>query len=126
MRWLGLAIGAAVVMLGVFSLAAQDQFLSMMRSLVTTPFGIYAIAGGRVAIGLVFLLGAQDSRLPKLMRVLGIIVIIVGLSTPAFGVARAIAVLDWWATVGPALRSLESVFAMAAGSFVVYAFAARP
>ena len=32
MRWLGLAIGAAIVMLGVFSLAAQDQFFSMMRS----------------------------------------------------------------------------------------------
>jgi len=51
-----------------------------------------------VAIGLFFVLAAPASRAPLTIRVLGLIVIIAGLSTPWFGVARSQAVLDWMAS----------------------------
>jgi hypothetical protein len=121
---LGFLIGALVMVAGATTLAAPNQFLSLMRSLMT-PAGLYAITVARVAVGLVFVFGAPASRAPRLLRVLGIVVIIAGMATPLFGVARSQAVLDWWANVGPALKTLDAVVAMALGGFLVYAFRAK-
>ena len=52
MRWLGLAIGALVIVASAISFAAPDLRLSLER-LVLTPVGLYAIAALRIAIGLV-------------------------------------------------------------------------
>jgi hypothetical protein len=122
MRLLALVIGVLVLLVGAIGVAAPDVFLSVGRSVIT-PVGLYAIAAVRVAIGLVFLLTAPASRAPRTLRVLGVIVIIAGLMTPWFGVARSLAVLDWWASVGPSLRRLEAgVAAVALGGFLVYVF----
>ena len=122
MRLLALVIGVLVLLVGAIGVAAPDVFLSVGRSVIT-PGGLYAIAAVRVAIGLVFLLTAPASRAPRTLRVLGVIVIIAGLMTPWFGVARSLAVLDWWASVGPSLRRREAgVAAVALGGFLVYVF----
>ena len=78
MRWLGLVIGALVILASAISFAAPDLRLSLERS-VMTPAGLYAIAALRIAIGLVFVLAAPASRAPRTLRVLGLIVIIAGL-----------------------------------------------
>jgi hypothetical protein len=54
--------------------------------------------------------------------VLGLIVIIVGLTTPWFGVARAQAVLNWFASAGPLVMRLDAGVGMAIGGFLVYVF----
>jgi hypothetical protein len=121
MRWLGLVIGALVILASAISFAAPDLRLSLERS-VTTPAGLYAIAALRIAIGLVFVLGATASRAPRTLRVLGLIVIIAGLSTPWFGVTRARAVVNWFASAEPLLMRLDAVVGMAMGGFLVYVF----
>ena len=89
-----------------------------------TPTGLYAIAVLRIAIGLVFVFAAPASRAPRTVRVLGLFVIIAGLSTPWFGVARARAVLNWFASAGPLLMRLDAALGMALGGFLVYVFRA--
>ena len=121
MRSLGLVIGALVILAGAISFAAPDLRLSLERS-VMTPAGLYAIAGLRIAIGLVFVLAARASRAPRTLRVLGLIVIIAGLSTPWFGVARARAVVNWLANTGPWLMRLFALIGMALGGLLIYAF----
>jgi hypothetical protein len=121
MRWLGLGIGALVMLASAISFAAPDLRLSLERS-VMTPSGLYAIAALRIAIGLVFVLAAPASRAPQTLRVLGLIVIIAGLTTPWFGLARALAVLNWWASAGPLLMRLDACVGMAIGGFLVYVF----
>ena len=116
MRWLGLVIGALVILGSAISFAAPDLRLSLERS-VMTPAGLYAIAALRIAIGLVFVLIAPASRAPRTLRVLGLIVIIAGLMTPWFGVARARAVLNWLASAGPLLMRLDAGVGMALGGF---------
>ena len=59
MRWLGLVIGALVILVSAISFAAPDLRLSLERS-VMTPAGLYAIAALRIAIGLVFVLAARS------------------------------------------------------------------
>lgn len=89
-----------------------------------TPAGLYAIAALRITIGLGFVLAAPASRAPWTLRVLGLIVIIAGLSTPLFGVVRARAVVNWLASAGPLLMRLDAVVGMACGGFLVYVFRA--
>ena len=121
MRLPALVIGVLVLLVGAIGVAAPDVFLSVGRSVIT-PGGLYAIAALRIALGLVFLLAAPASRAPRTLRVLGVLVIIAGLTTPWFGVARSLAVLDWWASVGPSLRRLEAGVAVALGGLLVYVF----
>jgi hypothetical protein len=123
MRLLGLVIGILVLLASAISFAVPDLRLSLERS-VTTPAGFYAIGTLRTAIGLVFVLAAPASRAPRTLRVLGLIVIIAGLTTPWFGVARARAVLDWLASAGPLLMRLDACVGMAMGGFLVYVFRA--
>jgi hypothetical protein len=119
MRLLGLGIGALVILVSALSIAAPDLRLSLERA-VMTPAGLYAIAVLRVAIGLVFVLAAPASRAPRTLRVLGVIVIIAGLSTPWFGVTRAQTVLHWLASAKPWWMRLDAVAGMALGGFLVY------
>ena len=121
MRLLALVTGVIVLLVGAIGVAAPDVFLSVGRSVIT-PGGLYAIAALRIALGLVFLLAASASRAPRTLRVLGVLVIIAGLTTPWFGVARSLAVLDWWASVGPSFRRLEAGVAVAIGGFFLYMF----
>jgi hypothetical protein len=121
MRLFGLVIGVLVILAGAIGFAAPDVLLALGHS-VTTPGGLYAIAAVRIALGLVFVFAAPASRAPRTLRVLGIIVIIAGLTTPSFGVARARTVLDWWANAGPSLIRLPAGVAMAIGGALVYVF----
>jgi hypothetical protein len=121
MRLFGLVIGALIVLGSAISFAAPDLRLSLERS-VMTPAGLCAIAALRIAIGLVFVLAASASRAPRTIRTLGLIVIIAGLTTPWFGVARSRAVLDWLASAGPLLMHLDAGVGMAIGFFLVYVF----
>jgi len=125
MRLTALVIGVIVILVGAVGVAAPDVVLSVGRAVIT-PGGLYAIAALRIAIGLVFVLAAPASRAPRTLRVLGVLVIIAGLSTPWFGVARSLVVLDWWASVGSSLRRLEACLALALGGLLVYVFRPPP
>jgi hypothetical protein len=124
MRRLGLVIGALVILASAISFAAPDLRLSLERSVIT-PAGLYAIAALRIAIGLVFVLAAPASRAPRTLRGFGLIVIVAGLSTPWFGIARARAVVNWLANAEPLLMRLDAVMGMATGGFLVYVFRTR-
>jgi hypothetical protein len=117
----GLVLGGLVILASAISFAAPDLRLSLERS-VMTPAGLDAIAALRIAIGLLFVLAAPPSRAPRTLRLLGLIVIIAGLTTPWFGVARAQAVLNSLASAGPWLMRLDAVVGMALGGFLVYVF----
>ena len=121
MRLLGLVLGALVIFAGAITVAAPDLRLSFEGSMAT-PAGLYAIAAFRIAVGLAFVLTAAASRAPRTVRVLGLIVIFAGLMTPWFGVARALAVVNWFVRAGPLLMRLDGGAAMALGGFLVYVF----
>ena len=121
MRLFGLVIGVLVILASAISFAVPDLRLSLERSMIT-PAGLYVLAVLRIAIGLVLVLIAPASRTPRTVRVLGLIVIIAGLTTPWFGAARARAVLSWLESAGPLLMRLDAVVGMALGGFLVYVF----
>jgi len=123
MRPLALLVAVFIICVGVTGIFMPESLLSI-RQYVVTPKGLYAVGALRVGIGLVLMMVARVSRLPKTLRTLGAIVFVAGLATPIFGVDRARAVLDWQATQGTALIRIGAVLAVLAGAFV--AFAVRP
>src|SRR5512140_2758877 len=106
MRQFGIGLGVFVTVASAITFAAPGLRLSLEGSLMT-PAGLYAIAAFRVAVGLLLVLAARASRAPRTLRLLGLVVIVAGLTTPWFGVDRALAVVNWLATAGPLVMRLD-------------------
>ncbi len=110
------------IVVGVVGIFMPDSLITIGRY-VATPAGLYAIAAIRVAIGLVLMLVAPTSRVPRTLRVVGAVVLVAGLATPLFGVERTRAILDWESTQGTALIRVVAGLVLAIGGFIAFAVA---
>jgi hypothetical protein len=105
---------------GVVGLLAPDVLVSMGRGALT-PTRLYVIAGLRICIGLLLILAAKASKMPRTVATLGIIVLVAGVVTPLFGVDRSVAVLDRVAQHPSTVRMAALILA-AFGAFIIYVF----
>ena len=122
MRYLAQLVAIFVVIVGITGVAAPGRLLAIGQY-VATPAGLYAIAAIRVAIAIVLMMVASRSRAPRLLRVLGAVVLVAGLVTPLFGVERTQAVLEWESTQGTALIRAGAILALALGGLLAFAVA---
>jgi hypothetical protein len=90
-----------------------------------TESGLYAVAAVRVVFGLLLVIGARASRNPRTLRVIGGVIIIAGLLTPLFGVARSESMFNWLSAQGLAFVRVIALLAFALGAFIVYAITPR-
>jgi hypothetical protein len=122
MRVAALLVALFVIGVGVAGILAPDSLMTIGRYVVT-PVGLYAIAALRVAIGIVLMLVAPISRVPRTLRVAGAVVLVAGLATPLFGVERTRAILDWEATQGTVLLRVVAGLVLVIGGFLAFAVA---
>jgi hypothetical protein len=102
MRYLAWAVALFLAAAGVAGLVAPDWVMSL-RSIAATQGGLLGIAVLRSAIGIVLIMAAPRSRAPKALQAAGALLLLAGMATPLFGVARSKAVIDWEAAQGPML-----------------------
>ena len=119
-KHLTMAIGLAFAAIGLIGVAAPSLVLEFGQSLLTRT-GLYIVAALRIGIGLVLVRVAPDSRTPKILRIVGVLIIIAGVLTPFFGVDRSRAIFDWLSSQEPLLVRLGAGVAAAFGLFIVYA-----
>src|SRR6266571_780106 len=119
-KLLAMAMGLIIASIGVFGMATPSALLELGRSL-QTPSALYIVAAVRVIFGALLLWVAPISRTPKTLRVLGVLIVIVGVLTPFIGVERSRAMLDWWSTQGLLFTRLGAGVAVVFGLFIVYA-----
>jgi uncharacterized membrane protein len=119
-KLLAMAIGLIIASVGVFGVAVPSAVLEFGRSL-QTPSALYIVAAVRIIFGALLLWVAPESRAPKTLRVLGVLIVIVGVLTPFIGVERSRAMLDWWSTQGPLFTRAWMGVAVVFGLFIVYA-----
>jgi hypothetical protein len=124
MRLLTALIGLIVIVEGVVGVVAPSALLRA-GEYFTTSMGLYAAAALRIAIGIVFILVAPTSRAPKVMRVLGAIVVGAGVITALVGVDRARAMLAWEIAQGTTLIRLGALLALVFGGLIVFAVSGR-
>jgi hypothetical protein len=122
MRVAAFLIALFAIVVGVAGIVTPDSLMTIGRY-VATPVGLYVIAAIRVAIGVVLMLVAPTSRMPRTLRVVGAVVLVAGLATPLFGVERTRAILDWESTQGTALVRVMAGLVLAIGGFIAFAVA---
>jgi hypothetical protein len=112
----GLLIGA----LGLVGMIQPERLIRFARAWQTTG-GLYVAAALRIILGLLLFVAAPDSRLPGILRVLGVVIFISGLATPFFGLERFHRLLEWWASRSPAFKRIWAGCAFAFGFVLLYA-----
>ncbi len=115
-----MAIGLIMGAIGLIGIVVPSLILEFGQSLLT-PAALYIVAALRIGIGVVLVRVAPVSRMPKVLVVLGILIIIAGLLTPFFGVERSRAILDWWSSQGASFMRVCAGVPVALGLFIVYA-----
>ena len=106
--------------LGALGIASPSRLLGVVRY-VQTPMGLYFVAALRVVLGVALFFAASTSRAPEFIRILGVVIIVIGVLTPAFGVERFGRLLDWWSAQGSIFIRAWAVFASALGLSLAYA-----
>lgn len=124
MRLLAVLIGLIIAALGILGMAAPTVLLDTTE-FALTQVGLYVAAALRVAFGIVLIAAAPVSRLPRTVRILGILFIVAGVITPFVGVERARAIVDWWTVQGPIFMRAWAAIAVVLGVFIIYAFSSR-
>ena len=120
MKVLAIVFGLFLAAVGLVGVVAPSYILEIGRSLLT-PMSLYVVAAFRIAVGVVLLLVAANSRLPVVVRILGIVIILAGVFTLSLGVERSRAILDWWSSQGELFMRLCLAGPLVVGLFIVYA-----
>lgn len=126
LKFLAVALCALLTVVGLGVMAAPLAMAELGRWM-QTPGGLYGAAALRVVMGASLVVVAPASRLPRTLRTIGALIVLVGLLTPLFGLERARLVLDWWVAQGATFMRVWAVFPVAFGLFLIHAIlGARP
>ncbi len=120
MRVLAFLVVALFLILGVIGLIVPQRLVALAQ-FTTAPAGIYVVAGVRLAVGIILLGVASRSRLPNVLRVLGVLALIGGVATLLLGSERLRMMVDWILIQGPTLVRVFGVFALMIGGLIAYA-----
>ena len=129
MKTLAFVFGLCISAVGAVGILAPSSLVWLAQHFVTSG-AFYVIATVRIAFGLILISVASASRAPKALRVLGYVILILGITTALTGlvaIGRAQGAIEWWLQQGSGLVRLTGVLLLALGGFVAYACApARP
>jgi hypothetical protein len=121
MRIAALLVALFTIVIGIGGIISPDSGTEIRRLYFATPVRLYAAAAVRIAMGLVVIRSATNSRAPKTLRALGALMCAQGLSATLLGPEHARTVLEWEARQGPALLRAGAAVALAAGGFMAFA-----
>ena len=125
MRIAAFAVALFAVTVGVVGLVSPGDLTAARRHLLDIPGGLYITGSFRLAMGLVLILFATRSRMPKTLRVLGVIMALQGIVPQLIGADRGREILDQQeALLGVAAKRVGAAIALATGCFI--AFAVKP
>lgn len=120
MTSLALVFSLFIVAVGALGVADPARLVDFVRRL-QTPGGLAAVGLFRVVFGVALFLGAEATRAPDVLRVLGVAVVVAGVATPFFGIERYRRLLDWWASRGQAFVRVWAAVAMGFGLLLAWA-----
>jgi hypothetical protein len=124
-KTLAFLIGLVISAVGVVGILAPSSPVWLAQQFVTAR-AFYVIAMVRIAFGLILISASSASRVPRALRVLGYVILILGMATAITGLAAigpARGAIAWWLHQGPGLIRLTGVLILALGGFVAYACA---
>ena len=121
MRIAAVPLALLSMAVGIVGIISPDGEMILRRLYFATPGLFYAVVTFRSASGLGVILAAASSRWPLILRAIGVVVCLQGLSATVLGLDRARAIVEWEATQGPALLRGGAAVALASGAFILFA-----
>jgi hypothetical protein len=119
MAWVAMVLCLVVAALGAVGVVSPGALLRIAHYFQTS-LGLYAAAALRIVLGGALWFAAPGSRAPRLIRAIGLLVLVAGLVTPLFGVERFHGILDWWSARGPAFMRAWAAVVLAFGCTLAY------
>jgi hypothetical protein len=126
MRMAAVLVALFTIGVGIGGLVSPERGTEIRRTYFATPARLYTAAALRIAMGLVVFLSAGISRTPRILRVLGLVMALQGVSATLLGPDHARAVMEWETSQGTALLRVGAAVALAAGLFLVYSLSGVP
>ena len=93
MKTIVLLIAILLVMFGLTGVFWPEGLMQVARYSITST-GLYVVAAVRIILGALLLFGAGATRIPKTLRVIGVLILLAGVSTLFIGAQRAQALTD--------------------------------
>jgi xanthosine utilization system XapX-like protein len=99
-KTLAFVFGLFISAVGLVGILVPSRLLCIAASFLSSgAVGFYVIATVRIAFGLLLILVASASRAPRALRILGYVVVLLGITTALMGllaVQQGGAAIDWW------------------------------
>ena len=125
MKIAALLVAAFTIIVGVGGLISPESGTEIRRLYFATPVRLYTAAAIRIGMGVVVILAAAASRAPAILRVMGALMCMQGLTATLLGPNHARAIMEWETMQGPNLLRVGAVIALASGVFMAFALAGR-
>jgi hypothetical protein len=120
-RLAALPVALSSIVVGIAGIVSPDYVMTLRRLYFATPGLFYAVVAVRFASGLGVILSAASSRWPLVLRAIGVVVCLQGLSAALLRPDHAQAILEWEGMQGAALLRAGAAVALATGAFIVFA-----
>jgi hypothetical protein len=120
MTLLALILCFFVTALAAMGAVSPSRLLGVLRK-VQEPRGLLFLGVLRVVLGIALIFSAPASRAPELIGIVGIILIIRGVTLPLIGIERVRRLLGWFSAQGSAFVRGWAALATAIGLWLVYA-----
>jgi hypothetical protein len=117
---LAMALSLLVAALGAIGVVAPAELRGIARHF-QTPTGLYAAAAIRVVLGGTLVLAAPTSRAPRVIRAVGVVILVAGLITPFLGLDQFRGILEWLSAQGPTATRIWAGGTLAFGCLLIYA-----
>lgn len=127
MKTVAFVAGICISVIGAMGIVAPSGLVWIAR-FFTTSGAFYALAAIRVAFGLVLIAVAPESRAPKALRIVGYVVVVLGVTTAVTGLValgRAEGAIEWWVQHGSGVYRLTGLVVLVFGGFLAYACAPK-
>ena len=113
-------IGIAFILLAIVYLLKPDVMKWLMEFFKKGK-RIYLVGLIRFVLAVIFLLAANQCKIPWLIIAFGILFMLSGLLVFTLGSERLKSILDWWQRQSFLLLRVMSIIALAFGAVIIYA-----
>jgi hypothetical protein len=124
MRAAALLIALFPITIGLVGIVSPDSLTNARVHVMDTDGALYVTGPIRVAMGVVLILFAPKSRMPKMLRIVGGVMALQGIVPLFIGAERGRAILEQQERLGSSAWRAGAVVALVTGAFI--AFAATP
>ena len=114
-------LGILIFLLCIWGVIAPKALFKKVLDVWNRPWGIYFAIAIRIALGILFVLAADQTRFPGAIRFLGYLMVIAALLIGVIGRQKTDRFINWWKDKPTAFLRVWLVFGMLFAAFIVYA-----